>query len=276
MGRGRVEGVLRWLHKGSWWLHCRFEEAGCHEPCSKLKLGFNLQRLWPAGATESRVVVVQSLSHVQLFATHGLQDDRLPCPSLKVCINSHPLSWWCHQTISFSVIPFSSCLQSFPASGSFPMNLLFASGGQRTEASALASVLPMYIQDWSFRIDWFDLLAVQGTLESLLQHHILKVSILWHSVFFMIQLSHPYQTTGKNIALTFVNKVMFLLFNMLSRFIIAFLPRSTHLLISSLKSPSAVLLEPKKIKCATVYIPPPPYICFPSDASGKEPSYQWR
>jgi len=112
------------------------------------------------------------------------------------------LSWWCHQTISFSVIPFSSCLQSFPASGSFPMNLLFASGGQRTEASASASVLPMYIQDWSFRIDWFDLLAVQGTLESLLQHHILKISILWHSVFFMIQLSHPYMTTGKTIALT--------------------------------------------------------------------------
>ena len=128
----------------------------------------------------------------------------------------------------------------------------------------------------SFRIDWFDILVVQGILKSLLQHHSSKTSILWCSVFFMVQLSHPYQTTGKNIALTFVSKVMFLLFNMLSRFITAFLPRSKHLLISSLKSPSAMLLEPKKIKCATVYIPHPPYICFPSDASGKEPSYQWR
>ena len=127
----------------------------------------------------------------------------------------------------------------------------------------------------SFRIDWFDLLVVQGILKSLLQHHSSKTSVLWCSVFFMVQLSHPYQTTGKNIALTFVSKVMFLLFNMLSRFIIAFLPRSKHLLISSLKSPSAVLLEPKKIKSATVSISPP-YICFPSDASGKEPSYQWR
>ena len=126
-----------------------------------------------------------------------------------------------------------------------------------------------------FRIDWFDLLVVQGILKSLLQHHSSKTSVLWCSVFFMVQLSHPYQTTGKNIALTFVSKVMFLLFNMLSRFIIAFLPRSKHLLISSLKSPSAVLLEPKKIKSATVSISPP-YICFPSDASGKEPSYQWR
>ena len=123
----------------------------------------------------------------------------------------------------------------------------------------------------SFRIDWFDLLVVQGILKSLLQHHSSKTSVLWCSVFFMVQLSHPYQTTGKNIALTFVSKVMFLLFNMLSRFIIAFLPRSKHLLISSLKSPSAVLLEPKKIKSATVSISPP-YICFPSDASGKEPS----
>ena len=118
----------------------------------------------------------------------------------------------------------------------------------------------------SFRTDCFDLLVVQGILKSLIQHHSSKTSVLWCSVFFMVQLSHPYQTTGKNIALTFVSKVMFLLFNMLSRFIIAFLPRSKHLLISSLKSPSAVLLEPKKIKSATVSISPP-YICFPSDAS---------
>ena len=97
--------------------------------------------------------------------------------------------------------PFSFCLQPFPASGSFPTSWLFASGGQSIGASAL--VLPMNIQGFvSFRIDWFDLLAVQGTLKSLLQHHSLKASILWHSAFFMVQLSDPYMTTGKTIALT--------------------------------------------------------------------------
>ena len=103
----------------------------------------------------------------------------------------------------------------------------------------------------SFRIDWFDLLAVQGTLKSVLQHHSLKASVLWWSTFFMVQLSHPYMTTGKTIALTiwiFVGKVTFLLFNMLSRFVIAFLPRSKHLLISWLQSLSTVILEPRKMK----------------------------
>ena len=103
----------------------------------------------------------------------------------------------------------------------------------------------------SFRIGWFDLLAVQGTLKSLLQHHNSKASILWHSAFFMVQLSHPYMTTGKTIALTrwtFVGQVMSLLFNMLSTLVIAFLPRNNCLLISWLQSPSAVILEPKKIK----------------------------
>ena len=101
----------------------------------------------------------------------------------------------------------------------------------------------------SFRMDWFDLLAVQGTLKSLLQHHYLKASILQHSALFMVQLSYPYVTTGKPRTLTgqtFVSKVMSLLFNMLSRFVIAFLPRSKCLLISWLQSPSAVILEPKK------------------------------
>ena len=107
----------------------------------------------------------------------------------------------------------------------------------------------------SFRIDWFDLLAIQGTLESLLQHHSSKASILWHSAFLMVQLSHPCMTTGKTIALTrwtFVGKVMSLLFNMLSSLVITFLPRSKRLLISYLQSPSAVNLEPPKIKSDTV------------------------
>ena len=113
------------------------------------------------------------------------------------------------------------------------------------------------------RIDWFDLRAVQGTLKSFLQHHRLKASVLQHAASFMVQLSHPYMTTGKTIALTiwtFVGKVMSLLFNMLSRFLIASLPRSKHLLISWLQSPSAVILEPKKIKSVTVSIVSP-YIC---------------
>ena len=113
----------------------------------------------------------------------------------------------------------------------------------------------------SFRIDWFDLLAVQGTLKSLLQHHSSKASILQHSGFFMVQLSYPYMTTGKTIALTiwtFVGKIMSLFFNLLSRLVIAFLPRSKHLYISSwLQSPSAVILELKKTKPITIS----PFIC---------------
>ena len=107
----------------------------------------------------------------------------------------------------------------------------------------------------SFRMDWLDLLAVQGTLKSLLQHHSSKASILWHSAFFIVQLSHPSMTTGKNIYLTiwaFVSKVMSLFFNMLSRFIIAFLSRNKHLLILWLQSWSTVILELKKIKSVTV------------------------
>ena len=112
----------------------------------------------------------------------------------------------------------------------------------------------------SFSIDWFDLFAVQGTLNSLLQHHSSKASILRHSAFPIVQLSHPYMTTGKTIALTrwtFAGKVMSLIFNMLSRLVIVFLPRSTHLLISWLQSPPAVILKTKKIKSVTVSIVSP-------------------
>ena len=114
-----------------------------------------------------------------------------------------------------------------------------------------------------FRMDWLDLLAIEGTLKSLLQHHSSKASILWCSAFFMVQLSHPHMTTGKTIALfrwTLVGKVMSLLFNILSRMVIAFLPRSKCLLISWLQSPSAVILEPKNIvchcfHCFSIYLP---------------------
>ena len=129
------------------------------------------------------------------------------------------------------------------------MSQLFASRGQRIGVSASASVLPMN------RMDWFYLLAIQGTLKSLLQYHGSKASILQHSAFFIVQFSHPYMTTGKTIPLTtwtFIGKVMCLLFNMLSRLVITFLPRSKHLLISWLKSASAVILAPRKIKSDTV------------------------
>ena len=135
------------------------------------------------------------------------------------------------------------------------MSWLYASGGQDTGASASASVLPRNISGLiSFRIDWFDLLGVQGTLKSLLRHQSSKASIFQCSAFFIVHLSHPYMTTGKTIALTrgtFVGKVMSLLFNMLSRLVMAFLPKSQHLLILWLQSPSAVVLKPKKIKSVT-------------------------
>ena len=135
---------------------------------------------------------------------HGLHRARLPCPPLSpgVCSNSCPLSQWCHPTISSSVVPFSSCFQSFPASGSFPMSQLFASGDQSITASALASVLPMNIQDW-FPLGLTGLISLLSkSLSVLLQHQNSKPSILWCSVFFTVHLSHPYITTGKTIVLT--------------------------------------------------------------------------
>ena len=187
------------------------------------------------------LALVQSLS-CPILRPHGLQLARLPCPSPSpgVCSNSCPLSRWCHLTISSSVIS-SSCLQSFPASGSFPMSQMFFN------ELALRIRWPKY---WSFsfsfspsneysglisfEIDWFDLLAVQETVESLLQHHSSEASVLRCSAFFMVQLLHPYMTTEKTIALTrltFVSKIMSLLFNMLSRLVTAFRPRSKHFFI---------------------------------------------
>ena len=138
------------------------------------------------------------------------------------------------------------------------MSQLFESGGQSIGVPASASFPSNeYSGLISFRMDWLDLLAVQGTCKSFLQYHSSKALILRCSAFIMVQLSHPYMTTGKTIALTrqtFVGKVMSLLFKMLSRLVIAFLPRSSHLLISWLQSPSAVILEPPKIKSVTVSI----------------------
>ena len=123
-----------------------------------------------------------------------------PSPTPRVYSKSCPLSQWCHPTISSSAIPFSSCLQSFPASGSFPMSRFFTSGGQSTGVSASASVLPVNIQD-RFPLGMTGWISLQskGLFKSLLQHHSSKASILQHSAFFIVQLSHPYMTTGKTL-----------------------------------------------------------------------------
>ena len=165
---------------------------------------------------------------------HELQYARPPCPSPAPGVHPNlcPLSRCCHPTISSSVVPFSSCLQSFPASGSSQMSQLFTSGGQYGSFSFSISPTNEYSGLISFRMDWLDLLAVQGTLKSLLQHHSSKASILHHSAFFTVQLSHPYMTSEKTIVLTrrtFVGKVMSLLFNMLSRLVITFLSRSKRI-----------------------------------------------
>ena len=164
---------------------------------------------------------------------HWLQHTRLPCPlpTPKACSNSYPLRRWCQSTISSSVIPFSSHLQSFIRVFSHESVLRI-----RWPKWWSFSISPSneYSGLISFRIDWLDLLVVQRTLMSLLQHHSSKASILWCSTFFIVQLSHPYMTTEKTIALTrrtFVGKVMSLLFNILPRLVIAFLPRSKRLLI---------------------------------------------
>ena len=190
-------------------------------------------------------VVVQLLSHVRLFATPWTAACQLPCPSLSpaVCSDSCPLSQWYYLTIpssatpfpfclqsfsesgsfpmsqffassgqnigvsaSASVIPFSSGLQSFPTSGSFQMSQLFRSSGQNIGVSASTSVLPMNTQDW-LPLGWTGWIsfAVQGTLKSLLQHHSSKASILWCSALFIVQLSHPYMTTGKTIAFDYID-----------------------------------------------------------------------
>ena len=162
---------------------------------------------------------------------YGLQHTRLPCPSptTGACSNSCPLSWWCHAIISSSVIPYCSRLQSLPASEYFPMSQFFASPCQSIGVSTSAPAFPMNVQDW-FPLRSTGLISWQSKgLSIVSQHHSSKVSVLWRSTFFMVQLSHPYMTTGKTRALTrwiFVGKVMSLFFNMLSRLVIAFLPRS--------------------------------------------------
>ena len=201
---------------------------------------------------------VQSLSHVLLFATPGTA----ACQASLSITNSQSLP---KLTSIESVMPSNHLIFCIPL---LLLPSIFPSIRVFSNESALHIRWPKY---WSFsfsispsniypglisfRMDWLDLLSVQGTLKSLLQHHSSKASILPHSAFFTVQLSHAYVTTGKTIALTrrtFVSKVISLLLNMLSRLVITFLPRSKNLLISWLQSPSAVILEPRKIKSDTV------------------------
>ena len=158
---------------------------------------------------------------------HGLQHARIPCLSLppRVCSNSCPLSWWCHPTVSSSVTPFLLLPLIFPSIRANEL-ALHIRWSKYWSFSFNISPSDEYSGLISFRIDWSDLLAIQGTLKSLLQHHSLKTSILWHSVFLMVQLLHPYMTTGKTLALTlwtFVDKVISLLFNTPSRLKLIFL-----------------------------------------------------
>ena len=197
--------------------------------------------------------------------SHELQHARPPCPSPTPGVYPNcPSSQWCHPAISSSVVPFSSCPQSFPALGSFPMSQLFPWGGQSIGVSASTSVLPTNTQDWS-PLGWTGWISLQSkgflTVFS-------NTSVQKHQ-FFSAQLSspsnsqHPYMTTGKTIALTrriFVGKAMSLLFNMLPRLVITFLPRSKRRLISWLRSPPTVILEPPKIvyhcfHCFSIYLP---------------------
>ena len=169
---------------------------------------------------------------------HRLQHARLLCPLLSpgVCSNSCPLIWHCYLTLSSSAASFSFCLQIFPSVRVFSNeSALRIRWPKYWSFSCSISPSNEYSGLISFRMDWFDLLAVQMVFKSLLQHHSSETSVLWHSAFFMVQLSQLYMTTGKTIALTiwhFVSKITSLLFNMLSRFVIAFLPSSKCLLIS--------------------------------------------
>ena len=187
----------------------------------------------------------------------GLHHVRILCasPTPRACSRSYSLSWWCH--------PQSQPLPS-PSTPTFNLSSITVFSSEsvlciRWPKYCSFSISPSneHLGLISFKMDWFDLLAVQGTVKSLLQHYSSKASILWRLAFSIVQLSHPYMTTGKTIALTrwnFVDKVMSLLFNMVPRLVIAFLPRSKRLLISWLQSPSAVIFEPCEKKSVSVSI----------------------
>ena len=195
------------------------------------------------------VVVVQLPGHVWLFVTPqpATHQTSLSLTFPRICPSSCPLNWWCHPTISSSITLFFFCLQSFQASGSFPMSQLFTLGGQSIGYSASASVLLKSIWGWfPLRLTGFQLLGAQGTLKSLPQHHSSKTSILHRSVFFIVcpalTCGHDYWKEPSLDYTDLCQQSDVFAFNTLSRFVIAFLPRSNRLLILWLQSPSTVIL----------------------------------
>ena len=206
---------------------------------------------------------------------HELRQNRPSCPSptTKAYPNSRPLSRWGHPTISSSDVPFSSCPQTFPS-----ISVFFSESALRMRWpkywSFSFSISPSNEHPGliSFRMHWLDLPAVQGTLKSLLQYHSSKASIFQHSAFFTVQLSHPYTTTRKTIALTrqtFVGKLMSLFFNILSRLVITFLPRSKCFLISWLQSPSVIAM------LAISSVVPLPFLKPPWTTGSSQFTYCW-
>ena len=212
------------------------------------KAGTLISDLQPLESWETHSVQFSCSLVSDSLLPHESQHARPPCPSPASGVhpNSCASSQWCHPAISSSVIPFSSCPQWINCSHEVAKVLEFRLQHQSFNEH------PRLV---SFRMDWLDLLEIQGTLKSFLQHHSSKASIFRCSAFFTVQLSHPYMIAGKTITLTrwtFVGKVMSLLLNMLSRLVITYFPRSKSLLISWLQSSSAVILDPRKIKSATV------------------------
>ena len=207
-------------------------------------------------------MVGQLLNHLRFLQFHGLQHARLPCPSLHPRVSSNSCPWWCHPTISSSVILFSSCPQSFPALWSFPMSQLFASGGQSIGASASESLLPMNIQGW-FTLGltgWISLLP-KGLWRVLSNTTVWKHQFLSTKVLYDPTLKTLTSIRGswKNHSFDYKNPCQqrnVSAFNALSRFVIVFLPRSMCLLILWLQSLSTVIWEPKKMKFDTVHIFP--------------------
>ena len=236
------------MDRGAWWATVHGSKRVGHNWATNTSLSFSsvtqsCLTLWTAAFQASLSFISQSM--LKLMSIELV----MPSNHLILC---HPLLLLPSIFPSIRIFSNESVLHRWPKYWSFSFSISLSN-----EYSGLSS----------FRMDWLDLLAVQGTLNSLLQHHSSKASILWHLAFFMVQLSHPYMTTEKTLTRsTFVGKVMSLLFNMLSRLVMAFLLRSKHLLVSWLWSSSAVILEPKKIKSVTVSTFFPTYLPW-SDAT---------
>ena len=291
-----ITTVIHWSHMVPWTAHINWHKSSLLHCTATFQLAF-CRNIWRGRQFACNNSLVQLGSLFSAPVNHGNttthnpsgSEGKYPYQSVQLlsCVWLFETPWTAARQASLSITNSQSLLKLMSIESLTPSNHLilchpllllpsiFSNIRVFSNESALHIRWPKY---WSFsfnislssehpglisfRMNWLDLLAVQGTLKSLLQHHSSKVLILWHSAFFIVQLSHPYMTTGKTIALTrrtFVSKVMSLLFNMLSRLVITFLPRSKRLLISWLQLPSAVILEPKKIvtfaTVSPIYLP---------------------